>query len=238
MDFLAALTLGLLGSMHCIGMCGPLVLAVPSSTKFKWKFIAERILYNLGRAATYGTMGAVLGVIGKSLLLSVQQDASLVLGVLILITVAIPFGLKSKLEKISPLNALYVFVKRKFSLLLQKRGMTALFILGMLNGLLPCGLVYTALLGATAVADVKQSALFMIVFGLGTIPALVIVSLTGKIVSLKFRPLLTRAIPLFTIALALILILRGMNLGIPLLSPKITHTATQTETKTDVDCCE
>lgn len=238
MDILAALTLGLLGSIHCIGMCGPLVLAVPSSAHSKWRFIAERILYNSGRAVTYGMMGAVLGIVGKNVLLSVQQDVSMVLGVVILLTVSIPFGFKSRFEKFSPLKKVYGFVQQYFSLMLHKRGYTALFILGMLNGLLPCGLVYTALLGAIAVADVWHSALFMIVFGLGTIPALVIVSLTGKIISVKFRSLLTRMIPVFSIALALILILRGMNLGIPLLSPKITHTTTQTETKTDVDCCE
>ena len=238
MDLLAALTLGLLGSMHCIGMCGPLVLAVPSAAEKRWKFLLERIVYNTGRAAMYGVMGAVLGVIGKSVLLGIQQDLSVVLGITILITVAVPLGLKSKLERYSPLKSIYGFVRRRFSALMKKRGMTSLFALGMLNGLLPCGLVYTALIGATVVADALQSGLFMIIFGTGTIPALVAVSLTGKLLSVRFRSLFTRSVPIFSIALAVILILRGMNLGIPLLSPKVTHEVSQTETKTDVDCCE
>jgi len=224
--------------MHCIGMCGPLMLAVPSSAQTRWKFILERTLYNFGRTLTYGIMGALLGVVGKNVLLNVQQDASIVLGLIILLTVLIPLGLKSKLEKFSPLNAVYTFVRQKFSVLLRQRGTVALFFLGMVNGLLPCGLVYTALLGAVAVADVWYSALFMIVFGIGTIPALVAVSLTGKILSVKFRSILTRVIPVFSIMLALILILRGMNLGIPLISPKITHEVTHTETKTEIECCE
>lgn len=238
MDLLAALTLGLLGSMHCIGMCGPLVLAVPGSAEWRWKFLLERSIYNSGRVVTYGVMGALLGLIGKSILIGVQQDLSIVLGVTILITVAIPFGLKSNLEKFSPLKFVYAFVKQKFALLMQKRGMTALFVLGMMNGLLPCGLVYTALIGATAVADVWQSTLFMMIFGIGTIPALVAVSLTGKLISIKFRSQFSKIIPVLSIALAVILILRGMNLGIPLLSPKVTHEVTQTGTTTDVDCCE
>ncbi|MBI2429777.1 MAG: sulfite exporter TauE/SafE family protein [Ignavibacteriales bacterium] len=238
MDLLAALTLGLLGSMHCIGMCGPLVLAVPSSSEKRWKFLLEKSLYNFGRAVTYGVMGALLGLIGKRILIGIEQDLSIVLGITILLTVAVPIGLKSKLEKFSPLKYVYLFVKRKFAVLMQKSGMTTLFVLGMLNGLLPCGLVYTALIGASVVADIWQSVLFMIVFGVGTIPALVAVSLSGKLLSLKFRSLFTRAIPIFSIALALILILRGMNLGIPLLSPKVTHTVTQSGSEAEVDCCE
>ncbi|MFA5833357.1 MAG: sulfite exporter TauE/SafE family protein [Bacteroidota bacterium] len=235
MNIFAAFTLGLLGSMHCIGMCGPLVLAVPSNAVHRWKFIVERVLYNTGKALTYGVMGAGLGLVGKSVLMNVQQDFSIVLGITMLLTVAIPLGFKSKIEKYSPLKYLYRFVKEKFSVLMKKRGSLALFVMGMLNGLLPCGLVYTALIGATVVADIWQSALFMMMFGVGTAPALIAISLTGKMISLKFRSFMTRAIPIFSIAVALILILRGMNLGIPLISPKVTQTVTHEE---KMDCCE
>ncbi|MDP1675846.1 MAG: sulfite exporter TauE/SafE family protein [Bacteroidota bacterium] len=235
MNLLAALTLGLLGSMHCVGMCGPLVLAIPTSATSCWKFIVERLIYNLGKAVTYGIMGAGVGLAGKGILMNFQQDVSIILGVTILLTVAIPIGFKSKIERFSPLKYLYGFVKDKFSVLIRKRGMIALFTLGALNGVLPCGLVYTALIGATAIADVWQSALFMVVFGLGTSPALIAVSLAGKLFSVKYRSVLTRAIPVMSIALAIILILRGMNLGIPLISPKITHTIQHQE---KMDCCE
>jgi hypothetical protein len=238
MDLAAALTLGLLGSMHCIGMCGPLVLAVPSTAQSRIVFLVERIIYNVGRTVTYGVMGAVLGMIGKGIMLNVQQDISIIIGVLILITVGIPLALRSRLEQFSPLKMVYQFVKEKFSMLLLKRGTAALFFLGMVNGLLPCGLVYTALIGATAVADVWKSSLFMIVFGIGTIPALVIISMTGRLLTVKYRSLLTRAIPYVSIMVAVILILRGLNLGIPLLSPKVTHSATQSGSQPEVECCE
>ena len=235
MNFLAALTLGVLGSMHCIGMCGPLVLAVPSNASRRWRFILERCMYTVGKAFTYGILGATLGFAGKNILMGIQQNVSIVLGVTILITVAVPFGIGSKIEKFSPLKYLYGVIKEKFSILMKKRGTFALVTMGMLNGLLPCGLVYTALLGATAVADIWQSAAFMMLFGLGTAPALIVVSMTGKIISGKYRSYLSRAIPVLSIALALILILRGLNLGIPLVSPKISTTTAHEKT---MDCCK
>ncbi|MFA6455848.1 MAG: sulfite exporter TauE/SafE family protein [Bacteroidota bacterium] len=235
MELLAALTLGFLGSMHCIGMCGPLMLAIPGGEETRGKFILGRIIYHAGKAFTYGVLGAVLGFVGKSMLMNIQQNISIILGITMLLTVAVPFGLKSKLEKYSPLKYLYGFVKQKFSVLMKKRGKTALLVMGMLNGLLPCGLVYTALIGATVVADAWHSALFMMVFGAGTAPALVAVAVTGKLLSVRFRSIITRAIPMFSIALALILILRGMNLGIPLISPKIVQTPVH---ETTMDCCK
>lgn len=241
MELIAALSLGLLGSLHCVGMCGPLVLAVPSNATSRWKFLGERIIYNLGRAITYGIMGMVLGFAGKSIMIDVQQEISIFLGVSILLTVAIPFAIRSKIEKYSPLKYLYSFVKEKFSTLMRKRGMTTLFTMGMLNGLLPCGLVYTSLLGATVVADMWQSALFMIVFGVGTAPALIAVSLAGKLVSLRFRSFMNRALPVFSIVIALILILRGMNLGIPMISPKSTNQQNHSQPTAEqdsMDCCK
>lgn len=238
MDLAAALTIGLLGSMHCIGMCGPLVLAVPSSAASRIRFLTERIIYNIGRTITYGIMGGVLGMVGKSVMVNVQQDTSVIIGVLLLITVGIPLALRSRLAQFSPLKIVHRFVTEKFSILMQKRGMAALFLMGLMNGLLPCGLVYTALIGATAVADIWKSSLFMMVFGIGTIPALVIISMSGRILTVKYRSLMTRAIPYVSIMVALILILRGLNLGIPLLSPKVNHSATQSGSQPDVECCE
>lgn len=221
--------------MHCIGMCGPLMLAVPSNAAHRLMFIIERVIYNAGKAVTYGCMGALVGFAGKQLLMNIQQDLSIFLGTLLLVTVAVPLWLKSTLNRFSPLKYLYEFVKARFSVLMKRRGKTTLFVMGMLNGLLPCGLVYTALLGATVVADVWQSALFMVVFGVGTVPALIVVSLTGKLMSFRFRSLLTRALPALSVALALLLILRGLNLGIPLISPKVSHNSAHEKT---MECCE
>lgn len=238
MEFFAAITLGLFGSLHCIGMCGPLMLAVPSNAQKRGQFLLERIVYHIGKAITYGLMGAILGFAGRSILMDIQQNFSIIMGVTLLITVAIPLGLQSQLEKLSPLRYIYTLVKSKFSSLMKQRGYVALTLMGMLNGLLPCGLVYTALIGATVVADIWQSALFMVIFGIGTAPALILISLSGKLISVKFRSLISRAFPAFSIALALILILRGLNLGIPMISPKVTQTVTHEKTEKTMDCCK
>ncbi len=238
MELLAAFTLGLFGSLHCIGMCGPLMLVVPSNTEHRRRYLLERIVYTVGKAVTYGLLGAVLGFAGRSLVMSIQQNLSIIIGISLLITVAIPLGLQSKLEKFSPLRHLYSFVKTRFSSLMKRRGTATLVMMGMLNGLLPCGLVYTALIGATVVADVWHSAAFMMVFGIGTMPALLVVAMSGKLISVKYRSLFTKAVPVFSIALALILILRGLNLGIPMISPKVVQTVTHEKTEKTMDCCK
>lgn len=241
MDLIAALSLGILGSMHCIGMCGPLVIAIPSNWTNRWSFIIERMMYNVGRLLAYAAMGAVLGLFGTTLSFAgIQQNVSVILGISLLLTVVVPFSLKSRIQKYSPLTSMYLFVKNKFHTLFQKRGMTALFLMGFLNGLLPCGLVYTALIGATAVGEVGRSALFMTIFGFGTVPALLGVSLAGKMLSLKYRLVLRKTVPLFSVVIALILILRGMNLGIPMLSPKVQHVQHHqtAEPQTEIECCE
>lgn len=242
-ELFAALTLGFLGSLHCIGMCGPLALAVPSSAQSRSGFVFERIIFNSGRIVTYTFMGIFIGMIGNKLLLAnIQQNISIVLGMAILLSVILPLSLKSRFQKFSPLTTAYTFVKKQFGTMLKKKGSVALFILGMLNGLLPCGLVYTALIGAAAVADFLRSGLFMMLFGLGTLPALVAVAFAGKVVSVKFRSVITKSIPALSIVLAVILILRGLNLGIPMVSPKASNSHMHMEQKinkqADQDCCE
>ena len=134
-------------------------------------------------------------------------------------------------------------------MLMQRRGKPTLFLLGVLNGLLPCGLVYTALVAAAVVADPFRSALFMMIFGVGTAPALVVVSMSGRLLTVRYRSILNRALPVFSIALALLLILRGLNLGIPMISPKVVIPVRSEQpvqnapskiktTEPEMDCCK
>ncbi len=235
MDIAAALTLGFLGSMHCIGMCGPLMLAMPTSSVSRSHYLIERILYHLGRSITYGLMGLGAGFIGNNIFTSAQQDLSLLLGISILLSLAIPIGLKTRFGRYSPLKRIHAFIKIKFSILMGKRGRTALMLMGLLNGLLPCGLVYTALVGATVVADPLSSGLFMIIFGIGTAPALITLSMTRTLIGRKFQPFLRGSLPTLGAVIAVLLILRGMNLGIPLISPKINHV---NDRGAVMECCE
>ncbi|HJY62938.1 MAG TPA: sulfite exporter TauE/SafE family protein [Ignavibacteria bacterium] len=220
MELLTGFLLGFLGSFHCIGMCGPLVLALPYSPNL----IASRLLHNTGRVITYGMFGLVFGLIGSRLYLAgLQQIFSVALGVIIIITIILPHRIKSKFLIVTGLNKLLLVLKKKLSELYKSKSLFSKLGIGILNGFLPCGFVYMALTGALIVGSVPGSALFMIMFGIGTIPAMLAVSLAGKLITLNVRDKFRKLIPAFSVLIALLFILRGLNLGIPYISPKLEN---------------
>ncbi len=99
------------------------------------------------------------------------------------------------------------------------RSFQSLFFIGMLNGLLPCGLVYMAIAGAIGTGGVAEGSLYMILFGLGTIPMLLSISLAGNIMSIAVRKRINKLIPVLVVIVGVLFILRGLSLGIPYLSP-------------------
>jgi uncharacterized protein len=215
-----AFVLGLVGSLHCAGMCGPLALALPQAGRNASAFFAGRVAYNLGRIITYCGMGLVFGLLGKTLALAgLQQWVSIALGVLLLV------GLfaSRRLALWRPVTALVEQLKSRMASLLRRRTFVGLLSLGLLNGLLPCGLVYVACAGATATGSLLQGALYMAAFGAGTVPMMLAISLSGKLVPFSLRLKLQKAIPLSVFILATLLILRGMALGIPYISPELTN---------------
>jgi sulfite exporter TauE/SafE len=218
MDFTVALFLGLLGSLHCAAMCGPLLLALPGGAAGAGRFIAGRLIYQLGRVTTYGLLGIVAGLVGKSIFLAgLQRWLSIALGVAVLAG----FLVSKKVALAAPVVRLVTLLKTAMSAQLRRRSFSSLALLGMLNGLLPCGLVYVALAGAVARGSLGNAVVFMAVFGLGTLPLLLAVSLSGKIFPVSLRLKLRGAIPAGVCALALLLILRGLALGIPYVSPAL-----------------
>ena len=219
MDFTLAIALGLLGSLHCAAMCGPLQLALPMPPGGPGRMVAGRLLYQSGRIATYCLLGGVAGLAGKSLLLAgLQRWLSVALGLLILVG----FFLSKKLALSAPVVRLVMTLKAAMAAQLHQRSLRSLALLGMLNGLLPCGLVYVALAGAVAAGSLPSAILFMAAFGLGTTPTMLAISLSGRILPLSLRVKLRSAIPVGVCLLAGLLILRGMSLGIPYLSPDLT----------------
>jgi uncharacterized protein len=218
--FTSALTLGLVTGIHCIGMCGPLALALPLTGRSRAAYVAGRVLYNLGRAVTYAAMGAAVGLVGQVGRSfdagGFQRWVSIAAGVLLLAGLFIfKAGL---LEKLGVFR-LFAVLQRIWARNFRQRGFTGLFLLGLINGLLPCGPVYVALAAALATGQVVTAALFMFIFGLGTLPAMLAVSLAGKLVQLPLRRRLQRLVPVSTVVVALLLLLRGLALGIPFLSP-------------------
>lgn len=221
----SAFLIGLFGSFHCIGMCGPIALALPVQKDSRVKLIIGRILYNVGRAITYGIIGILFGLIGQSLSLAgFQQSVSIVAGVLILLMVILPSKYSQKLYLLKPAYGFTNFLKRKFGVLLKQKSVMSVFLIGILNGFLPCGLVYIAVAGAIATGNYLEGAIYMFVFGLGTLPIMLAVSLAGNFISLNVRRRVNKMIPAFLVVLGILFILRGMNLGIPYVSPKIQQT--------------
>ncbi len=218
MDFVLAIALGLLGSLHCAAMCGPLQIALPLPPHGVGRAVTGRLIYQLGRLLTYCLLGVVAGLAGKSIFLAgLQRWLSIALGLAVLAG----FFLSKKLAVSAPVARLVFRLKTAMSAQLQRRTFRSLALLGALNGLLPCGLVYVALAGAVSRGSLAAGILFMALFGLGTMPTMLAVSLSGRILPLAFRSKLRAAIPVGVCLLAMLLILRGLALGIPYLSPDL-----------------
>lgn len=212
--------IGFLGSFHCVGMCGPIAIALPIGKASNLQLVISRILYNLGRIVTYSFFGAIFGLFGKGIAFAgFQRYASISLGIIILSFYLMPSRFKGKLSVTKPYLLVSNFVKKSFTKLTKTGSAQSLFLFGIVNGFLPCGFVYVALAGALTTGDFVSGAAFMALFGLGTSPIMFATSLVGKFVSDSVRSKINKLIPVFAIILAIIFILRGLSLGIPFLSP-------------------
>ena len=214
---LAAILLGLGGSLHCILMCGPLHIAFLNNRKL----FLERIYLNLGRVITYVLLGALIGLVGKLIpLFQIQQSVSIVSGILILLVYFVP-KLIGKEIQIAPVNKL---VSQNISKILNHKSKSpfSYLLLGMLNGLLPCGLVYTALIASVAQIGLGNSMRFMALFGLSTIPAMFLFALLGKglLEKVKQKRIMGYLLNIIVLIVGVLFILRGLNLGIPFISPQ------------------
>ncbi len=228
--------IGFLGSFHCVGMCGPIAVALPHGNQSNLQLVVSRVLYNLGRVVTYALFGAVFGLFGKGIALAgLQKYASIFLGVSIIVYLIIPNKLKAKFSATKPYQILSDFVKTNFKKLTGSGSPASLFIFGIVNGFLPCGFVYVALAGSIATGDFISGALFMALFGLGTVPIMLGTSLIGKFVTTGLKARMNKLIPVFAVILAVIFILRGLSLGIPYLSPPDKVLTTQ-KAETE-ECC-
>lgn len=216
---LSALILGLMGSFHCAGMCGPIAISLPLHGASVGQKIWGGILYNLGRTFTYAIMGALFGLVGQGLqLIGFQQWVSVTMGSIMVLTILFP-----KIFAIAKLNNNVVpymsRLKKTLAGLFSVKSFRSLWFIGMLNGLLPCGLVYMAIAGAIGVGGAVNGSLFMILFGLGTIPMLLFISMAGNVMSHEVRKKINGVIPVLVVVVGLLFILRGLSLGIPYLSP-------------------
>ncbi|MEZ5358130.1 MAG: sulfite exporter TauE/SafE family protein [Candidatus Zixiibacteriota bacterium] len=234
MEYWSALGIGLVGSLHCIGMCGPIAIALPNVQESRFKYTLGRIAYNLGRTLTYALLGLACGFVGQTIMVGdYQQGLSIALGILILLAVFTPSKYTKKLVGNTGHSKLFGSLKNLWGKMFGRSSVGALFVVGILNGFLPCGLVYLALAGSIATGAPVKGAIYMALFGMGTLPVMMVISLLGTLVGLKFKQQLRRLLPAAAVFLAVLFILRGMSLGIPYVSPKISKQHGETK----VDCC-
>ncbi len=217
---ISALVLGLMGSFHCAGMCGPIAIALPLHGNTIPQKIFGGALYNIGRTVTYGIMGAIFGFLGQGVeMLGFQQKISVIMGALMIISVLFPVLFKNQYRMDKSWFSFVGKLKKSIGKMFSIRSFSSLFFIGLLNGLLPCGLVYMAIAGAIGTGEVVLGSLYMILFGLGTIPMLLSISLAGNVMSIAVRNKINKLIPVLVVVVGIFFILRGLSLGIPYLSP-------------------
>ena len=232
----SAFILGLVGSFHCIGMCGPIAFVLPVDRSNAWQKAYQTLLYHSGRLLTYSLIGLVFGLFGRGLFLSgFQQRLSILIGLIMILSVLIPTTWLNKFTFTKPLYRIIGKVKQNLGLLLKKKSNGAIFLIGFFNGFLPCGLVYGALLGATSMATAPLGAAYMFLFGLGTLPMMTSAIYLGDFLSLKVRQKIQKAIPIVVILMGLLFVLRGLALGIPYISPSNAKLTIQKNAKSCVN---
>jgi sulfite exporter TauE/SafE len=219
MELCTALLLGLVGSLHCAGMCGPLALALPRAGKGTTGLVLSRVAYNTGRLSAYALLGVVFGLVGRTVALSgFQRWASLTAGSVILLALVPAWNGRLSWPAVRGVS----WLKTGLSSLLQRRTLGSLYLLGVLNGFLPCGLVYVACAAAVALGGIVLGVGYMVAFGLGTFPMMLGIGLLGNPLQTALRLRYQRLVPVGLGIVGALLIVRGLDLGIPYLSPNLS----------------
>ena len=207
----SAWVMGFVGSTHCIGMCGPLAMSLPMAGNSTFDRLFSALVYNLGRITTYAFYGSLIGITQSVLVPFVfQHELSIIMGIL-LILMSVYFLFFQKTIRVFNNNAFYQWVTNTLGVLYQKSSLQNIFLIGALNGLLPCGLVYLALASAFATGTVMKSILFMSFFGLGTLPAMWSMVFFANYFSPLLRGYLRKVYPFIFALTGILLIIRGMT---------------------------
>lgn len=216
----SAFILGLISSLHCVGMCGPIAMMLPVDHQNEAKKVTQIITYHLGRLTAYATIGLIFGLLGRGFFLAgLQQKMSIFIGLAMIATVLIPERIFSKYNFSKPVYKVISNIKSTLGKQFKNKSYKSLFTIGLLNGFLPCGMVYVALFGSIAMQSASFGVLYMLLFGLGTLPLMTIVVYIHSLLKLPFRNKIQKAIPYVAVVIGVLFILRGLGLGIPYVSP-------------------
>ncbi|MDP5159026.1 MAG: sulfite exporter TauE/SafE family protein [Flaviramulus sp.] len=218
---ISAFILGLLGSFHCVGMCGPIAFMLPVDQNNAYKKLSQITVYHFGRLLSYSIIGLVFGLVGEGFyLFGFQQQLSIAMGILMILVVIIPQNLFNKYNVSRPIYRLISKVKSSLGKALKRKTADTFLTIGFLNGFLPCGLVYMAVFASIASGNSLNGSLYMVVFGTGTIPLMTSVIYFSYLLKNGIRQKIQKAIPALVILIGVLFIIRGLGLGIPYLSPE------------------
>ena len=216
----SAIILGLISSFHCIGMCGPIAMMLPVDRNNPTKKTSQIFTYHLGRLTAYSSLGLLFGLLGKGLFIAgLQQQLSIVVGLLMIIVAVVPEKVFARYNFSKPVYKVISNVKSSLGKQFKNKSYKSLFTIGLLNGYLPCGMVYVALFGAIAMQSVAFGTLYMFLFGLGTVPMMSAIVYVANLITPKTRNSIQKAIPVLTILIGMLFIVRGLGLDIPYISP-------------------
>ena len=216
----SALILGLISSLHCIGMCGPIAMMLPVDRNNAAKKVMQIVTYHLGRLSAYSTIGLIFGMLGRGFFLAgIQQNMSIFIGVAMIFVAVVPEKTFAKYNFSKPVYKIISKVKSSLGNQFKNKSYKSIFTIGLLNGFLPCGMVYMALFGAIAMQSAGLGIIYMFLFGLGTLPLMTIVVYVNSLIKMPFRNKIQKAIPYAAVIIGVLFILRGLGLGIPYISP-------------------
>lgn len=216
----SAFFLGLISSLHCVGMCGPIAMMLPVDRQNEAKKITQMMTYHFGRLSAYASIGLIFGLLGRGFFLAgLQQKMSIIIGIIMIVIVLIPEKRFAHYNFSKPVYKIISNIKSNLGSQFKNKSYKSIFTIGLLNGFLPCGMVYVALFGAIAMQSAGYGVLYMILFGIGTIPLMTIVVYVNTLLRLPFRNKIQKVIPYVAVIIGVLFILRGLGLGIPYLSP-------------------
>jgi sulfite exporter TauE/SafE len=215
-----AFVFGLISSLHCIGMCGPIAMMLPVDRDNPTKKVIQICTYHLGRLTAYASIGLVFGLLGKGFFMAgLQQKLSVFIGIAMIFITLIPEQFFAKYNFSKPVFKIISKVKTALGSQLKNKTYQSIFTIGVLNGFLPCGMVYVALFGAIAMQSAGFGILYMVLFGLGTVPMMSAVVFLNSFLTLSTRNKIQKMIPYVAVFIGVLFILRGLGLGIPYVSP-------------------
>ncbi len=225
-----AVILGLISSFHCIGMCGPIAMMLPVDRSNQATKTIQILVYHLGRITAYGFLGLLFGILGKGFYLAgMQQQLSIAVGVIMIIIAIVPEKQFAKYNFSKPVYKIISQVKTSLGNQFKKKTFRSIYTIGLLNGFLPCGMVYVALFGALAMNRLDLSMLYMVLYGIGTIPMMSLVVYISNLLTFSFRSKLQKVIPIIAVCIGILFIMRGLGLSIPYLSPGSVSLFVQSE---------